>query len=303
MKNAKKAFTLLELLVVIGILGLLMSVLVVSVTGGTESARAAECMSNLSSLAKAVSQQSAAGGGCTLAGSVETLGFDESQGIRNVKKKYGEKVGWISWNSSSRYAHGPSSHTSSAGWFTSAYDQDQETRIYCLTNGSLWKYLGGSESIYRCPNHIKKFPKKRPNWSYVMNSLFGWDQSMGSESVSEDYRAYNYGELPSPERHLLFAELQWENYINENPPKVTASSGKDCDCILQYRSEDGGEMIGFNHKSGRDVVAHVAFADGHVDRIVYPKQGLGGGELRNLTEWLCEGKDYTFDGQRYRELK
>lgn len=303
-KNMKKAFTLIELLVVIGILGILLSVLTVSLTGGSESARAAECMSNMGSLAKAVNQAGSVNGYCTLAGSVEALTFDESRGIRHVQKLYKEIPGWISWNSRGTYASGPSAHCSSAGWMTSAYDQDQTTRTYCLTNGAIWKYTGGSETIYRCPSHIKKFPKRRPNWSYVMNSAFGWDQSMGSESVSADYRAWTFGELERPDKRLLFAELQWENYVSANSPgQPSASAGTKYDCVLQYLASEGGEFIGFNHKSGRDVVAHVVFADGHVDRIVYPRKGLGAGELRQLTQWLCEGTDFSFDGQHYRELK
>ena len=303
MKKMKKAFTMIELLVVIGILGILMSVLVTSLGGGTESARAAECMSNMGSLAKAINQAGSVLQYCTLAGSVEYIDFDESEGIRRVKKVFGEKPGWISWNSAGQYRGGASSHCANSGWFTSAYDQDVKSRYYCLTNGAIWKYTGGSETIYRCPNHLKKFPKNRPNWSYVMNSIFGWDRSLGKDFVENGYREYDFGHLERPDKHLLLAELQWENYVNENKPKVTSSPGIDCDCVLQYLPSEGGEVIGFNHKSGRDIVAHVVFADGHVDRIIYPRKGLGSGELKNLTQWLCEGKDIQFDGQKYREFK
>ena len=300
MKNTKKAFTLIELLVVIGILGILMSVLVTSLSGGTESARAAECMSNLGSLAKAVNQASSVNHYCTLAGSVELLDFSEGRKIKNVKKVYRERPGWISWDSQNKFVNSPSSHVSCQ--YTSAYEQNPDLRFYSLTNGAIWKYTGGSETIYRCPNHLKKLSKNRPNWSYVMNSLFGWDRSNGKEAVSRNYFVYQFGELPRPDKHLLFAELQWEDYINENKPN-TSKAVPATDCVLQYQGDGGNEMIGFNHKSGRDIVAHVVFADGHVDRIIYPRKGIGSGELRNLTQWLCEGRDYHFDGQHYRELK
>ena len=61
--------------------------------------------------------------------------------------------------------------------------------------------------------------------------------------------------------------------------------------------------MGFNHRDGRDWVAHVIFADGHVEKLRRPKKGMSNEDMRELTKWLCEGKDVSFNGQRYEELK
>ncbi len=46
--------------------------------------------------------------------------------------------------------------------------------------------------------------------------------------------------------------------------------------------------------------AHVAFADGHCEQLLAPKDGSG--NLRELTSWLCEGVDFSFDGKNYKKL-
>ena len=300
----KKAFTLIEMLVVIGILGILMSILVMHVTGGSESARAVKCLTNMGNLARAVQQYGSTHGVYPLAGSVERLGFDESQGINNAHEKYSELVGWISWNSAGQYRSGPQSHIANYGWFTSAYDEDTTAREYCLTNGALWKCMTGSATCYTCPEHLIKMDKAhiKPGWSYVMNGYFGYDESRGASARSWSYGGLEYNTLARADRRLLFAELQWESYVGSSP-SFAPSAGFENVCTLQYKDRDGGEMIGVNHKSGRDKVAHVAFADGHTDKIVMPKKGLSTGELKELTKWLCTGVDVAFDGKRYREMK
>jgi len=300
----KKAFTLIEVLVVIGILGILMSVLVTHISGGSESARAVQCLANLGNLGRAVQQYGSVHGEYPLAGSVELLGFDESLGIQNVRERYSELPGWISWNSGGRYRSKPQSHIANQGWFLSAYNEDKTAREYCITNGVLWKYMNGSASCYTCPGHIIKMKKKNmvPGWSYVMNGYFKYDESNGSNARSEGFEGLEYNTLARADRRLLFAELQWEEYAGETP-NFSSSGGFENDCTLQYKDSDGGEMIGFNHKSGRDKVAHVVFADAHTEKIILPKRGLSVGELKELTKWLCKGVDVAFDGKRYREMK
>ena len=75
--------------------------------------------------------------------------------------------------------------------------------------------------------------------------------------------------------------------------------------MLQYKKD---ELIGANHISGRNLFAHVAFADGHVEKLRIPYSGniknpqINEGEVRELTKWLCEGIDYAFDGRKYTKL-
>jgi hypothetical protein len=58
------------------------------------------------------------------AGSYELFGIDESDGIRNAKKFYYDRPGWISWNSEGAYESRPQSHAASMSWFTSCYEQN-----------------------------------------------------------------------------------------------------------------------------------------------------------------------------------
>jgi prepilin-type N-terminal cleavage/methylation domain-containing protein len=292
----KKAFTLVELMVVVGIIAVLATVLMASLFGGTESARNAKCLTNMRNLAVACQTYGMRHGHYPLAGSVERMGIDISQGVSNVRQAYSELTGWLSWNSQNAYRSRPSSHVASAGWFTSCYNQDDVTREYALTNGCIWSSVSANRETFICPQHRRKFQNTStpPLWSYVMNSHFGWDNSKGARAKSEHWYGVKYGELKSADRRLLFAEIPFMGV--EVEAKVNTGSGTDCDCTLQYKDSDGGEVIGFNHSSGKSQkFAHVVFADAHVEQLNWPKNGYSHQQLRDLTEWLCNGEDVLFN--------
>ncbi len=302
----KRGFTLVELLVVIAIIGTLMGVLVVNLMGSTESARSAQCLANMKQLAQGVQSYARDNRWYPLAGSVEKMAIDESSGIgRNVKGKYSELKGWISWDSHGVYRSTPRAHMSNAGWFTSAYNQDDTIREYNITNGVLWSHVNRTRKCYTCPGHLKKMPaSQQPNWSYVMNSDFGWDVSQGSEYMGEYYYGEReFGEVARVTKMLLFAELPWEEFFDGVHPDYSSGSGIQNDCTLQYKSDEGGEYIGFNHKQGNNIYAHVVFVDGHTEKIRAPRNGLNVAALKKLTEFLCEGKDYTYNGSSYSEAR
>ncbi len=290
----KKAFTLVEMLVVIGILGVLVSVTIVAMSGGTQSANNIKCETNLRNLATACQNYGMTNGFYPLAGSVEK---------RNDDKTYTEIPGWISWYSQDAYGEEgdrPTSHQASMSWWSSTYTTDEEERIYCLTNGVLWKYVSGNREVYRCPVHVSAFRQTPPTWSYVMNAYFGWDNSKGQRAKDRGYVGKEYGHLARADRRLLFAELPFMGYegvtVNDS-----ASAGEACDCTLQYND---GECIGFNHKSGkRDKFAMVVFADAHTERISLPRDGLTENNLKELTKLLCTGKDIVLDNNHYKELQ
>ena len=301
----KKGFTLVEMLVVIGILGILLAVIVPMITN-TDSARAVQCKANLKNLANAVSsrltEQSGDHKWYPLAGSIESLGVSENDG--DYEERYGEYVGWISWNSQNAYKGKVSSHRSQQSWITSAYNQNTEARDFCITNGSLWRYMGGSRTSYVCPSHIKKMnPTMRPNWSYVMNGYFRYDTSQGGDRPQITYPGRTQEGIGSKaHRILLFAELQWENCLPDVNATPSTAAGFANDCTLQYTG-DQAEIIGFNHKTSNDLVAHIAFADGHVDQIVMPKRKpLALNELRKLTEFLCTGEEYSMSDGRVEKI-
>ncbi len=303
----KKAFTLVELLVVIGILGVLMAVMVVAMSGGSQSALNIKCETNLRNLAAACQTYGMAHGHYPLAGSVEKMSIDSSGGVNDIKTRYDELPGWISWNSKGAYPEKkkekPTTHRASSGWFTSAYNEEPDVRIYSLTNGALWKYVSGNTEVYRCPVHVNKFRKNPPVWSYVMNSYFGWDNSEGQYAKDSVYSGRGYGNLKRADRRLLFAEIPFMGIETDGEVDTSTGAGTINDCTLQYQEKDGGEAIGFNHSSGkREKFALVVFADAHTERISWPKDGLNEANLKDLTRWLCEGKDVSFNGTRYEVL-
>lgn len=298
----KKGFTLVEILVVIGIIGLIMASLVYFF-GNTESARSAECLVNLKNLANAVQDaRNATGtvGRYPLAGSQEgyKIVYGDDGDI------FVEYPGWISWNSQGAYASGPRQHISSGSWLISTYCQDENAREYCLTNGALYKYVRNYRT-YLCPGHLKKMPSdQRPVWSYVMNGSFGYDYSKGAkETAGDGHPGCDIDSEESKKAHktLLFAELQWEDYT-DNKPDFSAGAGFKNDCTLQYNGSEGAEIIGFNHKEGKDIVAHIVFADGHTDKIIYPKGGLNTSELEKLTEFLCTAVDHEIRDGSVKEI-
>ena len=299
----KRAFTLVELMVVISIIGILIAILVTNYGGTTESARAAHCLANMKNLANGV-QSYLGGAGCyPLAGSCEAMSIDLNNG--SARKGYSEWRGWVSWDSRGAYAGSPQSHVASASWFTSAYNQETEVRMYALTNGALWTAVSGSADCYTCPSHVNKMRAgQRPCWSYVMSAYFGWDHSQGGRAVTiNDPRKWRES-VTRTDKRLLFAELQWSN-LTGSEPNVSASPGLANDCVLQYRNapnyHGNAESIGFNHTAGRDVMAHVVFADGHAEKLVWRPDA----NLQELTEWLCDARDVAYDtgSKKYVEMK
>jgi len=301
----KKGFTLIELLVVIGIIGILMGVMLGSMSGATDSARATKCLAHLHTLASACHSFATTSQYYPRAGS-----WEYRDRVSAGKSRYDESAGWISWTSMSAYtrdSNGTSlatAHKSSLGWFASTYNKNVEQRIYSLTNGAIWKAINGNAANYVCPLHLKyaKQKKVEPVWSYVMNSFFGWDDTKGSRAkLHHATGARSFTTLKNPDRRLLFAELPFneDNKTQENSCSFSTAAGIALDPTLQYEEN---EVIGFNHKDGKKWYAHVCFADGHTEKLELPK-GAGLAQIRKLTEWLCEGKDVSYNGSSYEELK
>ncbi len=308
----KKAFSLVELLVVIAIIAILAGVLMASFGGGTASARAARCLSNMKNLASACQTYGMKERHYPLAGNLVYMYMDESRGIRNVKRTYNENAGWISSYSQNMF---PSTSYGSPQSI-SLYSSDREQTNYALTNGVLFKYVSGSRETYVCPEHAKHKGKSvQVNWSYLMNAEFGWNK-LGRAKANNTSGRREYGTLPRSDKTLLFSEVPFMGF-NSWQPEGSASS-TDTDAILQY-SESGldassktinsgggsSEEIGVNHKSGRFYFAHVAFADGHVEKLRVPMNGKkpNTSGFAELTSWLCAGYDVSFDGRRYSRVK
>ena len=321
-RKSASGFTLVELLVVIGIIAVLASSLLLATTGTTESARAAKCLSNIHSLATAANAAAMEGTWYPLAGSREVIGID----VANHTTVYNEQIGWISWLSNQGDPYGthtpgkglPSGHQTVAicPFYGTGVDDDV---TYAITNGVIWRYVGGSRDSYVCPSHVKyrkdhldEYGDKTPYWSYVMNSRFGYDYSKGSSATAtEDHgRAFSYGHVEKADRLLMLAELPTVDPSDGVTPHQDGDEW-ECDCTLQAKATvDGkeygaewngkGESIGFNHKIGkRGRCGHVAFADGHVEKITW---GVGGLKPEELTALLCNGVDVAFDKGQWKKV-
>lgn len=308
----KKAFTLIELLVVIAIIGILAGILIASFSGGAEAARAATCLTNLRNLATACQSYGSATAHYPNAGSVMQLGIDTSRGMRNVKKSYTETRGWISWLSRNKFPSESPETPTSLGFLDG---DNKEDALFAVTNGALYKYVGGNSAVYVCPCHRHASGSTAtPVWSYFMNAYFKWDSCQGYAYTSG--AGLDYGLVKKTDRLLLFAEIPFRG-AGEWRPSGNGDN-TDNDAILQYRGcdkapslggkdrRDGTEYIGGNHPIGsvnraKGWTAHVAFADAHVEKINVT--GLSDESLRELTACLCTGKDYSIANGNVEELK
>ena len=322
-RSTRKGFTLVELIVVIGIIAVLMSSLLVATSGTSESARAAKCMANIHSLATAANAYAMESTWYPLAGSREVVCINSGKG----RTEYDERVGWISWLSNQGDPYG--SHTEGKArptghqtvkvcpFYGTGVDEDV---TYAITNGVVWRYTGKNREVYLCPSHVKYrrdnrnvYGDKKPYWSYVMNARFGYDYSQGAKATAtEDHgNAFRYGKMEKADRILMLAELPTVDPSDGVTPHPDGGEW-ECDCTLQIKATvDGnqygaewsgkGESIGFNHKVGkRERCGHVAFADGHVEKINWGNKG--GLTPEELTALLCNGVDVAFDGGQWKKI-
>jgi len=136
-----KAFTLVELLVSVGIIAVLAALLLPALGSARESARRTQCASNLRQLAMGFQSYAADNRGSL-------------PGIATIPPVPND---WIYW----------------APWYGAPYDR--------FANGPIARYLGGDESVFRCPsddalNHqivpgSTEVPQGPYRYSYIMNAF------------------------------------------------------------------------------------------------------------------------------------
>lgn len=296
----KKGFTLVELLVVIGILGVLSAALMVSFSGVGDKAKMVKCASNMRGLAVAVNSAAVSG---SYPYAQSALYFSVS-GSTSFKVTYGVHKGWISWLD--RNITYPLS--SESGSTQPSYAGSDENVNYAITNGAIWQAVGKSRDVYVCPSHLdacRAAGVQHPGWSYVMSAYFGYESEPGKAADDGD-SARRTGSISRSDRTLLFAEIPALTLTNKDrgaakvssAPSVNLTGGdgsSEMDTCLEYKSLGGNESIGFNHRKGKQIVGHVAFADGHVEAIALPRDG----NFEDLTDWLCTGKDIIFRDGSY----
>jgi len=278
----KTGFTLIELLVVISILGILAAALTTQVDRARSMGQAIRCKTNLRNLAQASLSYAVETKHMPWAASFQVL-YPSREGSRYIAK-YHEHRGWVGWVGS--------------GSWPNKDVQDMEISCfhgphayYSLTNGSLWTFVGKDVSTFLCDTH-----KKAAAWtglekihrSYVMNAYFGYENKAPPETTDVWRWLEDLSSSGNAASRLLFAEL---------PARPIAASGEDADSVLQakigtYANPGSAERIGVNHKVGKRYVAHVAYADGHVDALIEPEGGDEDDGIE-LTRQLCNGEDLT----------
>ncbi|HPW74460.1 MAG TPA: type II secretion system protein [Kiritimatiellia bacterium] len=278
----KTGFTLIELLVVISILGILAAALTTQVGRARSMGQAIRCKTNLRNLAQASLSYAVETKHMPWAGSFQVR-YPSRDGNRYVPKYY-EHRGWVGWVGS--------------GSWPNKDIQDMEiscfhgnNAYYSLTNGSLWTFVGKDVSTFLCDTHKKAAARtglEKIHRSYVMNAYFGYEHKAPPETADVRCWLESLSSSGNAASRLLFAEL---------PARSIVSSGEGADSVLQaeiknYANPGSPEMIGFNHKVGKRYVAHVAYADGHVDALIEPEGG-NKDDCIELTRQLCNGEDIT----------
>lgn len=277
--SKKTGFTLVELLVVISIIGILAAALTTQVTKVRETARAAKCKANLKNLAQASTSYAVQSTFWPFASS----GEDSSYSVASHQKQYNERKAWVQWVGSGSW---PSASTQS-GLMKSASFYGS-IAFQSVTNGVLWEFVGKDLSVYVCEAHRAEAEKvsavrseisatregmTRCLRSYVMNGYFCNWENCRMDNVNADGKAGNL---------LVFAELPAQKVETSNTARDGSLDTKT------YSSNE--EYIGFNHLVGKRYVAHVVFADGHVDALMEPS-GKADADLKSLTKELCAGEE------------
>ena len=315
---SKKGFTLVELMVVIAIIGILSAALLVPITNARSAGRSVRCKTNLRNLAQAahsyaVDTHSDRHGVRTLGERLPSAGTYERRKNDSVSRlEFDVYLGWVSgfyggpfpWPAVENPRLGRSSFDSMASY--SFFGDNREAVFQSITNGVLWDYVRGDLSTYVCDEHKTvaiRAKCKNVLRSYVMNAYFGWElpsaHTTSSASTPPDRevvrRLDRLSERGNAGTLLLFAELPAYNAEgaenianNQTDPKTDGVLHVEIKGYYTAGRPGNEEIIGFNHRTAKRMVAHVAFTDGHVDAIVAPDRATRT-DLQNLTFLLCNG--------------
>lgn len=301
-----RGFTLVEMLVVIAIIGILSAALITQVTKARETARAVKCKANLRNLAQAALNYGVDSRHLPWAGSYEVVDANRSGNMFvNLRR------GWVDWTRGSSIEHWPKDYSdgpSMSGGTTMQTAMEGPAGCLSVTNGALWSYMGRELSTYVCEAHRAMYKESAKSSrevyrSYFMNGYFGYNKD--EYPYKYNWRDVWLNDLSSrggADRLLLFAEL-----AVSQPHKDARRAGDGVIETFISGYNDGRnnktkpELIGFNHMVGKQAVAHVAYADGHVDVFQTPNlKGLTTDQMKGLVYYLCNGYDLPSDRSQWK---
>jgi prepilin-type N-terminal cleavage/methylation domain-containing protein/prepilin-type processing-associated H-X9-DG protein len=298
----RTGFTLVELLVVMSIIGVLAAALITQVTKMKETARSMKCKANLKNLAQAALNYGVDHSRMPWAGSHEDVNAVRSSS--GFTTRVDLRRGWVDWTTQGGTTEiWPKPYSSGASFSskgTMVASMESQSGYLSVTNGSLWSYMGKDFAAYVCEAHKSKV-KSESNTrndiyrSYFMNGYFGYNKDY--TPVTRNYRDVYLNSLASrgsAATLLLFAEMPIKQ---SGVDSKLAVDGVLETVIVGYndgadtKSKPQREIIGYNHLVGKRYVAHVAFADGHVDVFNLPGDFKDVDKLKAQAYFLCNGYD------------
>jgi len=235
MKNSKRAFTLLELIVIAGIVGFLLVVLATATANSRPSIRVVQCLANLKRLQAAWTMY-AHDNSDRVPINLAIPETEDEISSRRYRTWACDVMDWGAGNS---------------------IDDRSVTNALLLKLSLLGPYINGDTTIYRCPSDNYLSPQQiAAGWknrvrSVSMNAFFGPDRaSNGSwQSGRSDWGGPSYrqwlkiGEVPTPSQFFVMLDEQADS-INDglflNSPTSATSWG---DIPASYHN--GGCTISF----------------------------------------------------------
>lgn len=333
-QNTKRGFTLVELLVVITIIAILAAVSIPLTGKLLATGRDTACKNNLYNLGQAtsayLSEHNASlpsSGGYAYNVTFTERERDSSGSTQKIKVVPGcsHVRGWVYWNhncvrkndlsksctcfdTKTRPLGGLS--PTPAPWYAKPETSKKgfDDALLCIQNGSLFNYVKKSMDVYRCKTFAQEAKTRFPNYvedvagvrrSYAMNYLAAADKRVYTsvrKASPGDGKGVPLSSLSGVQaRTALFVELDIDN-------TSLSSSAEAGDQVWNWDPDaENPENIGFCHKIDNNWVAHVCFADGHVEVINDPSENpnsISREKRKQLSVWLGSGGSHK-DGINY----